>query len=66
VKLYFTINTDGEVSNIYQDDDCGFDKIDRAMLELLKNLPGKWVTAENAACQKMEQELVISYGLVGC
>jgi len=65
-KLYFTINTEGEVSNIYQDDGCGFEKIDKAMLELLKNLPGKWVPAENAAGQKVEQELVISYGLVGC
>ena len=65
-KLYFTINIAGKITAIKLDGSCGFEKIDTVMLELLKNLPGKWLPAENAAGQNVEQELVISYGLIGC
>ena len=39
---------------------------DKKMIELITNLPGKWAPAENQKGEKVDQELVISFGLMGC
>jgi hypothetical protein len=65
-KLFLTVNGSGEVENVYLKHSCGFDQIDERMIKLAKNLPGKWEAAENESGEKVDQELVISYGLVGC
>jgi hypothetical protein len=33
---------------------------------LANNLPGKWQPAENAKGEKVDQVLVLSFGIVGC
>lgn len=35
------------------------------MLELMWNAPGKWIPAENSKGNKVEQELVVKFGMPG-
>ena len=36
------------------------------MLELMRNAPGKWIPVENSKGNKVEQELVVKFGMPGC
>lgn len=65
-KLYFTIKTDGTIESIYLDRSCGYKHIDNAIIQHLKNTPKQWVPAKNTQGENVEQELVISFGLMGC
>jgi hypothetical protein len=65
-KLYFVVSKTGKISNIRLHNHSGYKKIDETMIKLLQQLPGEWLPAENAKGEKVDQELVISFGLVGC
>jgi len=36
------------------------------MIELITKTPGEWQPAENYKGEKVDQELVVSFGLMGC
>jgi hypothetical protein len=36
------------------------------MIELVKAIPGTWEAATNSNGDKVEQELVFSFGTIGC
>lgn len=65
-KLSFTVTKNGNVKNTELDRTSGYSIIDREMLRMVHNLPGKWKPAENAKGEKVDQVLVISFGMVGC
>ena len=65
-KIQFTITTDGAVSNVILESTSGYDSIDNKMIELIKSMPRKWNAATDSKGEKVEQELVYSYGLIGC
>ena len=65
-KLHFTVTKEGKVANVYIGNHSGYEPIDKKLTELLYKLPGKWKTAENSKGEKVDQELVVSYGLEGC
>ena len=65
-KLYFTVTKEGEISNLKLDRTCGDMAIDHKMVELITNMPGAWEAAENAKGEKVDQELVFSFGVGGC
>lgn len=65
-KMYFTVTTEGKITDIRLDYSCGYSNIDIDMIELLTNTSGKWTPAQNGKGEKIEQELVVSYGMVGC
>jgi hypothetical protein len=65
-KLFFTITKKGDISNVTLGPSSGYPSIDETMLELITNAPGKWEAAENSKGEKVEQQLVFSFGLVGC
>ena len=65
-KLSFTVTENGTVINAELDRTSGYSKIDEAMINLVNNLPMKWDPAENANGEKVDQILVISFGMVGC
>lgn len=65
-KLYFTVTINGTLDNIKLDRPSGYPDVDNRMIELINNLPGNWTPAENAKGEKVEQELVVSFGLMGC
>lgn len=65
-KLYFTVTKTGAIKNVNLDRTSNFPEIDKKMMELISNLEGIWNPAENSKGEKMDQELVVSFGLMGC
>ncbi len=65
-KVYFTITSNGTVSDVTLESTCGYPIIDEIMSQLLIKAPGKWISAENSSGEKVNQKLVFSYGKVGC
>jgi TonB family protein len=63
VKVSFTITTEGRLKQVNLDRSTGYQQLDFELLELIKNIPGQWKPAENANGEKVEQELVFSFGL---
>ena len=65
-KLYFKVTTEGKIVDIRIGNHSGYDTLDKIMMNLLKNAPSAWIPAENAEGEKVDQQLVISYGRKGC
>jgi len=65
-KLYFTITKEGTISKVKLERSSGYPTIDEKMIELISKVSGKWVPAENHKGEKVNQELVFSFGLMGC
>ena len=65
-KIYFTISKEGTIKNVKLDRTTSYPEIDNTIIELLKNAPGKWSPAKNNKGEKVDQELVISFGMEGC
>ena len=65
-KLFFTVSKIGDIKSVRLDRSSNYPKIDDFMIQLIKNTPDQWVPAENEKGEKVEQELVVSFGLMGC
>lgn len=65
-KLLFTVTKKGTIENVKLDGASGYLSINNRMIELITKAPGKWKPAENPKGEKVDQELVISFGLTGC
>jgi len=65
-KLYFTVTKKGTIENIKLDRPSGYPLVDKTMIELINKTPGTWQAAENYKGEKVDQELVVSFGLMGC
>ncbi|MBZ0328195.1 MAG: energy transducer TonB [Altibacter sp.] len=65
-RLNFTITKNGAVSNAKIVRTSGYSTIDSKMIELINNMPDSWEAAENAKGEKVDQELVFSFGADGC
>ncbi len=63
LKLCFTITKQGTVSDVKHDAmTTGYPSIDEKFIELIKNIPGKWTPAVNSRGEKIDQELVFTFG----
>ena len=65
-KLYFTVTKNGTVNNVNLDRSSGYPNIDELMIGLINNTPGGWIPALNSKGETVDQELVVSFGLMGC
>lgn len=65
-KLLFTVTKSGTIENVKLDGTSGYLLIDNTMIELITKAPGKWEPAENSKGEKVDQELVVTFGLTGC
>jgi len=65
-KLYFTVTKNGIIEHVRLDRTSNYPEVDKRMIELITNLPGNWKPAENSEGEKVDQELVVSFGLMGC
>lgn len=65
-KLYFRVTREGTLKDIRLDRSSGYPEVDNGMIELVSKLPGIWRPAENSEGEKVDQELVVSFGLMGC
>lgn len=65
-KLYFTVTREGTISDVKLASTSGYFTIDQTMMGLITHAPGKWEAAENANGEKVDQDLVFSFGTIGC
>ena len=65
-KLYFTVTKNGAVRNVKLDRSSGYPNIDELMTGLITKTPGGWIPALNLEGETVDQELVVSFGLMGC
>lgn len=67
-KVTFTITKEGNVENASIVATSGYPTFDQKMVKLVSNMPGSWEPATNSQGEKVDQELVFSFGLggVGC
>lgn len=65
-KLYFTVSSTGNITDVHLDRTSGYEAIDEQMIKLLSSTPGNWVPAQNKQGENVDQELVVSFGLAGC
>jgi len=65
-KVSFTVTKKGGITNVKLTSTSGYNSIDKLLLELITNIPGEWEPAENSTGEKVDQELVFSFGLMGC
>jgi len=65
-KLFFTVSKHGTIKNVYLDRPSGYPMVDKKMLELISKTQKSWIPAENSNGERVDQELVVSFGLLGC
>jgi len=65
-KLYFTVTKEGEITNIEIKSSSGYTTIDEKLKQLITTMSGKWEPAKNIMGEKVDQQLVISFGNMGC
>ncbi len=64
--LYFTVTKAGKLKKLNLGRGSNFSKIDTKVIELLKTTTGKWKPARDSKGNKIEQELVVAFGIGGC
>jgi hypothetical protein len=63
IKLSFIITKEGTISNVQHDAmTTGYSSLDDKFIELIKNIPGPWIPAENSKGEHVDQELVFTFG----
>jgi hypothetical protein len=65
-KAHFIISKDGTIKNVNLESTSGYPTVDKKMLALIATMPGMWIPATNQIGEKVEQELVFSFGTMGC
>ncbi len=65
-KLFFTVTKSGTLENVRLDRTSNYPEVDKQMIELITTVPGIWEPALNDEGKKVDQELVVSFGLMGC
>lgn len=65
-KVGFTVTSTATISKVKLLSSSGYPAIDGMMLELISTIPGRWNPASNAEGEKVDQELVFSFGMIGC
>ena len=65
-KARFTISKTGSIKNVKLESTSGYPSVDKKMLELILIMSGIWFPASNENGKTVEQELVFSFGTMGC
>ena len=65
-RIRFSINKVGKLTKADLESTSGYEDADLAVLQAIKSTYGKWVPAENAKGEKVDQELVFFFGISGC
>lgn len=65
-KVHFTVAQNGEITNVKLESTSGYTAVDNNMIDLIKKTLGKWNPATNSTEEKVDQELVLFFGRMGC
>ncbi len=64
--ISFTVTKKGSITKVELLASSGYPVIDKTMVELITNAPGRWEPAADTEGKKIDQELVFSFGRGGC
>ena len=65
-RIKFTISEKGDLINPKLESSSGNAQFDQSILNLIKNLPEKWIPATNNAGKSVNQDLILFFGNMGC
>ena len=65
-KVFFTVTREGKIDHVKLVATSGYDSVDKALVEIVSDMPEMWAPAENGKGEKVDQEFVFSFGAVGC
>ena len=65
-KVRFTITSEGLVSKVGLTSTSGYPSIDKKLVKMIEEIPGNWTPASNEKGEKVDQELVFFFGVMGC
>ncbi len=65
-NLHFIVSKNGTIENVRLESSSGHEIVDQKMEQLIRSVSGQWEAAANAKGEKIEQEFVFSFGLIGC
>ena len=65
-RIFFTVTTKGEITNVKMVESSNYPDVDKAMIEIVKDMPQKWKAARDEYGKKVEQEFVFTFGRAGC
>jgi hypothetical protein len=65
-KVSFVITKEGNIDQVELSSSCNYPLIDSEMLTAVSEMPGSWEAARNKSGEKVDQELVLFFGLMGC
>ena len=65
-RIFFTVTSEGLVDKVRKVESSNYPEVDKALIEIVKNMPELWTPAENGNGEKVEQEFVFTFGMAGC
>ncbi len=65
-RISFTVTTKGTVKEVKLNSTSGYSSVDESLVELIKNMPNKWNSAQDSNGNPVDQELVFFFGRQGC
>jgi len=65
-KVFFTVTKNGTIANVKLMSTSGYSSVDNELVAIIVNMPGKWDPARNLNGEKVNQEFVLFFGIVGC
>jgi len=65
-RVNFIVTKNGSISNVRLNSTCGYSSVDKALVEMIENMPEKWEPATNSKGDKVDQELIFFFGKAGC
>jgi outer membrane biosynthesis protein TonB len=65
-QFSFTVTKKGTVENVLLIATSGYPSVDEALIDLVSNMPDKWIPATNSVGEKVDQEFVFVFGKQGC
>ena len=65
-QFNFTVTKDGTIEQVQLKSTSGYETVDDALIDLIKEMPGKWKPAIDANGNEIDQELTFFFGLDGC
>lgn len=65
-RLTFIVSSSGNITDLELNSSSGYTDLDEKIFELLMDLPKAWIPATNAIGDKVDQELELFFGRMGC
>ncbi len=65
-KVRFTITKDGMIDKVKLTSTSGYESVDKTLVEIIENIPGNWTPASTEKGEKVDQEFVFFFGVMGC